>query len=71
MMRGCFSASHSTSRTTRIVTTPLSAAPSATVANSSSARGTDPVSLTLTPFSGVRPSLAIVSRIAIVAFPPG
>ncbi len=54
-----------------IVMAPLSAAPSATVANSSSSTGTEPVSRTLTPFSGVRPSEAIVARIAWVALPPG
>ena len=36
MIRACLSASHRIRRTTRIVTTPFSAAPSATVANSSS-----------------------------------
>ena len=54
-----------------MVTTPLSAAPSAMVANSSSASGTDPVRRTRTPLSGVRPSLAIVARMALVASPPG
>ena len=38
-IRACLSASHSSRRTTRIVTTPFRAAPSATVANSSSASG--------------------------------
>ena len=54
-----------------IVTTPFSAAPSAMVANSSSARGTEPVRRTVTPRSGVRPSFAIVARMALVAWPPG
>ena len=71
MIRACLSASHRIRRTTRIVTTPFSAAPSAMVENSSSDSATDPVSLTLTPLSGVRPSFAIVARIALVAWPPG
>ena len=54
-----------------MVTVPFSAAPSAMVANSSSASGTDPVRRTLTPRSGVRPSLAIAARTALVAWPPG
>ena len=54
-----------------MVTMPLSAAPSAIVENSSSDRGTEPVRRTLTPLSGVRPSLAIVARTALVASPPG
>ena len=54
-----------------MVTTPLSAAPSAMVANSSSDRGTEPVRRTVTPLSGVRRSLAIVARTALVAAPPG
>ena len=70
-MRACFSASHSSTRTMRIVTTPFSAAPSATVANSSSESATEPVRRTVTPWSGVRPSLAIVARMALVARPPG
>ena len=55
----------------KIVTAPFTAAPSATVANSSSESATDPVRRTRTPRSGVSPSLAIVARIALVARPPG
>ena len=71
MMRTCLSASHSTKRTMRIVTAPFSSAPSATVANSSSERATDPVRRTVTPLSGVNPNFAIVARMAFVAAPPG
>ena len=46
MIRACLSASQRMRRTTRTVMAPLSAAPSATVANSSSASGTEPVSRT-------------------------
>ena len=71
MMRACLSASHSTKRTTSIVTTPFRAAPSATVANSSSERATDPVRRTVMPLSGVNLNFAIVARMAFVAAPPG
>ena len=71
MMQTCSSASHSTKRTTRIVTTPFRAAPSATMANSSSERATDPVRRTVMPLSGVNLNFAIVARMAFVAAPPG
>jgi len=57
--------------TTSAVSTPFRAAPSATVANSSSDSATDPVRRTVTPFSGVRPSLEAAARMASVALPPG
>ena len=50
---------------------PFTAAPSATVANSSSESATDPVRRTFTPFSGVSPSLDAASRITAVALRPG
>ena len=71
MMRAFFSASHSTPQTSSDVTTAFRSAPSAMVSNSSSDRTTDPVRRTLTPRSGVNPSLATASRIAAVALPPG
>ena len=71
MMRACFSASHSTRMTTTMVMEPFKPAPSATVANSSSERATGPVRRTLTPLSGVRPSLTTASRMAAVALPAG
>src|SRR5215472_16180018 len=71
MMRAFLSASHSTKPTRSNVMMPLRTAPSATVANSSSERTTDPVRRTLTPCSGVSPSLDVTSRIAAVALRPG
>ena len=71
MILACLRASHSTRMTTRRVTAPFRPAPSATVANSSSASATDPVRRTLTPLSAVKLSLEIASRIEVVALPPG
>ena len=57
--------------TTSIVTTALSAAPSASVANSSSASGTGPVSRTRTRGSAANPVSRTASRIAATARAPG
>ncbi len=54
------SASQRMKRTAATVTLVFSAAPSATVPNSSSAIGTEPVRRTRTPFSGVNPKRCAV-----------
>ncbi len=71
MMRPERSARKRMSSTAAAVSSTLSSAPSATVANSSSAMATGPVRRTVTPLSGVSPSVAAVARIVSDAAAPG
>ena len=71
MSRPDFSASHSRNSTAATVIAPFTANPSLTVPNSWSFSGIGPVSLTVTPVSGLRGRSATACSISSVAAPPG
>jgi hypothetical protein len=70
-IRAGFRAHQAIKRTIKAVAAALSPAPSAMVSNSSSAIGTRPVNLTVTPNLGESPRLRAVSRMKLDALSPG